>query len=151
MSIQAINTEEFRRKIAGLVDPNRKTTGAVETESIKQEAIAFCLVLCDLFGEALSRMTLWDRIGTALTTASAKCDDGDTDRFASLCIEHVKADNAAAARHEQFGGWVMTMAVRDDAYRQAFVRYCASKSPIVLVHARSAWEQKKAERKAGNE
>lgn len=82
--------------------------------------------MCELFGESLDRVTLWDRIGSAIATAAAKCDDGDTDRFASLCLEHVKADHAAAARHEGFAAWVVTMAARDDAYRQAFVRHCGS-------------------------
>lgn len=104
--------------------------------------------MCELFGESLDRMTLWDRIGSALSTSAAKCDDGDTDRFASLCLEHVKADHAAAARHEGFAAWVVAMASRDDAYRQLFVRHCGSKTAIVLVHARHAWEQRK-QMKAG--
>lgn len=147
MSIQVIDTQEFRRRVAGLIDPNRKPTGVAETASIKLEAISLCLALCDLFGESLDRMTLWDRIGSALSTATAKCDDGDTDRFASLCLEHVQAKDAAAARHEQFGNWVMTMALRDEAYRQAFVRHCGAKTAVVLVHARAAWERLKIERK----
>lgn len=143
MSIPVMDTTEFRRRVAGLIDPNRKT-GAAETASIKEEAKHLCLALCELFGESLDRVTLWDRIGTALSTAAAKCDDGDTDRFASLCLDHVKADNAAAARHEGFAAWVVTLASRDDAYRQAFVRHCGIKTPIILVHARHAWEQRKA-------
>jgi len=143
-----IDTTEFRRRVAGLIDPNRKT-GAAEEASVKEEAKQLCLALCELFGESLDRMTLWDRIGTALSTASAKCDDGDTDRFASLCLEHIKADSAAAARHEGFANWVVAMAGRDDSYRQAFVRHCGIKTPIVLVHARHAWEQKKATKKGG--
>lgn len=139
MNIPAIDTQEFRRRVAGLIDPNRKPTGAAESASIKDEAKRLCLTLCELFGRELERTTLWDRIGTALSVAAAKCDDGDTDRFAALCLEHVKADQAAAARNEKFAAWVVTMAVRDDAYRQAFVRHCGAKTAIVLVHARAAW------------
>lgn len=139
MTIPVIDTQEFRRRAAGLVDPNRRPTGAAESKSIAEEAKLLCLTLCDLFGESLERTSLWDRIGTALATAAAKCDDGDTDRFAALCLEHVKADQAAAARHEAFARWVVTMAARDDAFRQAFVRHCGSKAAIVLVHARAAW------------
>lgn len=100
--------------------------------------------MCELFGESLDRMTLWDKIGSALSAAASKCDDGDTDRFAALCLETIKADDAAAARNAGFANWVTTMAERDEAYRQAFVRHCGSKSAIVLVHARHAWEQRKA-------
>ena len=149
MSTQVIDTAEFRRRVAGLIDPNRKPTGAAEAASVKEEATQLCLALCELFGESLDRMTLWDRIGSALATAAAKCDDGDTDRFAALCLDHVKADHAAAARHEGFAAWVVTMAARDDAYRQALVRHCGTKTAIVLVHARAAWEQRKQARKGG--
>lgn len=142
MPIPVIDTTEFRRRVAGFIDPNRKT-GAAEEASVKEEAKQLCLALCELFGESLERMTLWDRISTALLTAAAKCDDGDTDRFASLCLEHVKADHAAAARHEGFAAWVTTLAARDDAYRQAFVRHCGQKAAIVLVHSRYAWEERK--------
>lgn len=148
MTIPVIDTKQFRLQVAGLIDPNRKT-GAAEEASVKEEAKQLCLALCELFGESLERMTLWDRIGSAILTASAKCDDGDTDRFAALCLDHVKADAAAAARHEGFANWVTTMAVRDDAYRQAFVRHVAQKAAIVLVHSRHAWEHKKMMTKAG--
>lgn len=148
-SIQAIDPAEFRRRVAGLTDPTRRPTGAAEAASVKDEARQLCLTLCELFGDALDRVTLWDRIGTALTTAAAKCDDGDTDRFAALCLDHVRGDPAAAARHEGFANWVVAMAARDDAYRQAFVRHCGAKAAIVLVHARHAWEQKKAAAKGG--
>lgn len=144
MTIPVIDTEQFRRQIAGLIDPNRKPTGALESKSAAEEAKQLCLTLCELFGESLERTTLWDRIGSALSTSAAKCDDGDTDRFAALCLEHVKADHAAAARHPGFAAWVLAMAERDDAYRQLFVRHCATKTAIVLVHARAAWEQRKA-------
>ena len=143
MSIPVIDTQQFRQRVAGLIDPNRKPTGAAETTSIKEEAKQLCLILCELFGESLDRTTLWDRIGSALATAAAKCDDGDTDRFVSLCLEHVQADNAQAARHTEFGNWVVTMGSRDDAYRQGFVRACATITPVILVHARNAWEQRK--------
>lgn len=139
MSIPLIDVEEFRRRMAGLIDPNRKT-GAAETASVKEEAKQLCLALCELFGDSLDRMTLWDRIATALTSSAAKCDDGDTDRFAAMCLEHVKGEPAAAARHVGFGNWVTTMAERDDAYRQALIRHCGAKAAIVLVHTRAAWE-----------
>lgn len=148
MTIPAIDPAEFRRRAAGLADPTRRT-GAAEAASVKEEARQLCLALCELFGDTLDRVTLWDRIGSALLTAAAKCDDGDTDRFAALCLDHVKADPAAAARHDGFASWVVTMAARDDAYRQLFVRHCGSKAAIVLVHARAAWEQRKATKKGG--
>lgn len=141
-AIPQIDTTEFRRRVAGLIDPNRKT-GAAETAAVKEEAKQLCLAMCELFGESLDRMTLWDRITSALTTSAAKCDDGDTDRFISMCLDHIKADNAQAARNELLAPLVMTLETRDDAYRQMFVRHCGTKAAIVAIHARAAWEQRK--------
>lgn len=143
MSIPVIDTTEFRRRVAGLIDPNRKPTGAAEELSVKEEAKQLCLAMCELFGDSLDRVTLWDKIGAAIVAAASKCDDGDTDRFASLCLDTIKADHSAAARHDGFAAWVVTMAERDAAYRQLFVRHCGKKTPIVLIHARNAWEQRK--------
>lgn len=147
-AIRVIDLDEFRRRAAGLTDPAQRSAGAADEASIKEEATQLCLTLCELFGDGLDRLTLWDRIASALVTAAAKCDDGDLDRFASLCLEHVKADAAAAARHEGFSAWVTTSATRDAAYRQAFVRHVALKAPVVLVYARAAWEARKQTRRA---
>lgn len=143
MSIPVIDPQQFRLKVAGLIDPNRKPTGAAETESIKQLAIDLCLTMCELYGESLDRMSLWDRITTALKTAAAKCDDGDVERFAALCMDHVKADYARAAANVRFSNFVSTMETRDEAFRQAFVRHCDLKASIVAVHARNRWAEVK--------
>lgn len=104
--------------------------------------------MCETFGDSLARETLWDKIAAALTTSAAKCDDGDTDRFVSLCLDSVKADPAHAARLPEFLRWVQTMAARDEAYRQAFVRHCGTKAAVVCAHGRAAWEDRKKQRAA---
>lgn len=143
-----MDAAEFRRRVAGLVDPNRKPTGAAESASVKDEAVLLCLAMCDLFGDTLDRKTLWDKIPAALRTAAAKCDDGDTDRFAALCLETIKADDGCAARHPGLTNWLLSMASRDGAYRQAFVQHCGGKAAIVAVHGRAAWERTKQSRAA---
>lgn len=110
---------------------------------MKELAKQLCLAMCELYSDSLDRMKLWDRIPSALVTSAAKCDDGDTDRFVSMCMDHVKADTGECARNKLLSNLVMTLDARDDAYRQAFVRHCGSKSPIVAIHARAAWEQRK--------
>jgi len=92
-------------------------------------------------------MTLWDRIGSALAGACAKCADGDTDRFVSLCLEHVKADSGRASRHEILPRMLGDWSERPAAWRQGFVRYIATHSFAVLAHARLAWERIKEIRK----
>lgn len=148
MSIPVIDPPTFRLMAAGFIDPNRKVTGPVESLSVKEEAKQLSLILCELYGDTLDRMKLWDRIGSALKVAASKCDDGDTDRFAALCLEHVQAGDAEAARHQGFANWILMMETRDAAYRQAFVRHCELKTAIILVHARQAWESAKAMRAA---
>jgi len=148
VSIAMFDPKQFRLHVAGLIDPNRKPTGAAETASIKLLAVDLCLVMCELYDETLDRMKLWDGITNALKTAAAKCDDGDCERFAALCLEKIKADPSRAAANERFSQWIETMETRDDALRQSFVRHCDLKASIVVVHARNRWGQIK-DMKAG--
>jgi hypothetical protein len=141
--IPVIDPKEFRLLVAGLIDPNRKPTGAAETESIRNLAVDLCLVMCELYSDKLDRVKLWDGITNALKVAAAKCDDGDCERFAAICLDKVQADHATAAANKRFANWITDMETRDDAFRQAFVRHCDLKASIVVVHARNQWEKVK--------
>lgn len=143
MPIPVISTDDLRRRLAGLVDPER-TPGASEEMEYKEAAHRLGCVLASLFGESLDRLTLWDRIGSGFATACAKVDDGDLDRFASICLDHVKADPGAAASNAALGALLSTFAARPIEWRQGFVRYIRSHSYSVLVHARSRWERVKS-------
>jgi hypothetical protein len=115
----------------------------------KDMAVKLCVVLCELFGESLDRMTLWDRIASALATAAAKTNDGDTDRFISIALDHVRADAGKASRNEVLPMMLYDMAEKPAAWRQGFVRYVASHSFAILAHGRLKWEHVKAARKEG--
>lgn len=91
-------------------------------------------------------MTLWDRIGSALSTAVAKCDDGDTDRMISLCLDHVRADAGAAGRHIGLSALLYAAGEKTLAWRQGWSRYIASHSYALLAHARLRWEKVKVQR-----
>jgi len=134
-----ISTEEFRRKLAGLVDPDRGG-GDAEAADVKEAAHRLGCVLAHLFGEDLDRMTLWERIAGGFATACAKVDDGDLDRFVSLCLEHVKADAAKASACGALGELLQTFGVRPIEWRHRFVGYVRSHYYPVVVHSRARWE-----------
>lgn len=141
----------FRQKLAGLTDPDYSAgddnSAAAEH---KRAAIDLCVCLCELFGESLDRTTLWDRIGSALMGACPKCADGDTDRFVSLCMEHVRADVGRASRHEILPKLLADWSERPAVWRQGFVRYVATHLFSIVPHARLAWERVKERRAASN-
>lgn len=142
MSIPLISTEELRRKLAFAQDPDR-TPGEAETAEMKQAAYRLGSIMAHLFGDSLDRLTLWDRIASGFASACAKVDDGDLDRFVSLCLDHIKADAGKAAATQSLGHMLETFASRPIEWRKAFLRYIKTHSYAVLVHARARWEQVK--------
>ncbi|HEY3967267.1 MAG TPA: hypothetical protein VGM05_22095 [Planctomycetaceae bacterium] len=118
------------------------------TAEHKAASVHLCILMCELFGEDLDRTSLWDRIASALATAAAKTTDGDMDRFVSLCLDHVRADAAKAARHPEIGAMLHDWSEQSAAWRQGFVRYVATRSFAILAHGRVRWERVK-EMKAG--
>lgn len=143
MSIPVISTEETRRALAGLADPDR-SPGESESVEIKDALHRFGCVLAHLFGDELDRIKLWDRIGSAFASACAKVDDGDLDRFATLCLDHVQADPGEAARCGPLNQLLSTFAVRPIEWRQAFVRHARTHYYSVLSHSKARWEQVKS-------
>jgi len=129
--------------LAGLTDPDRRPESAGEREAVRQDAVRFCSILAHLFGESLERTTLWERIGSALSTSLAKVTDDDLDRFTTLCLEHVCAEDARVAACEPLLGLLQTWAARPREWRQALLHYLATHRTAALVHARARWERVK--------
>lgn len=139
------DADAFRRKLAGLTDPDRKPEAGEKTE-IRETAIRFCTILAHLFGESLDRVTLWERIGSALSTSIAKVSDDDLDRFTTLCLEHVQAEDGKTAACEPLLSLLQTFSVRPREWRMAFVHYLGTHRTAALVHARARWQEVKEER-----
>jgi len=159
MSIQVItpppsfDANAWRLQLAGLTDPDY-STGKDDNrskEEHKQWAINLCLACCELFGEDLDRMTLWDRIPSAMATASVKCGDGDIDQFVSLCLDHIKADSAKAARNDRVVALLMGASDKPITWRQGLVRYIVQHSFAIVAYGRRDWEVVKNDRKNGGE
>ncbi len=141
-TLQPLDTELFRRKLAGLVDPDR-VPGRAEHETVRQDAIRFVTVLAHLFGESLDRITLWEKIGAALRTSLAKVADGDLDRFANLCLEHIVAEDSKVAACKALLQLLESWANRPPEWRQAFLHYITTHRIPLLVHGRKRWEEVK--------
>lgn len=138
----------WRQRLAGLTDPDYSAGDDDPAQAEQKEAaIELCLCLCDLFGASLDRMTLWDRIGSALASSAAKVDNGDIDRFVTMCLEHVLADVGAAGRHTGVAALLHAASEKNLSWRQGFVRYVAGHVYTIPVHARIRWEKIKVQRK----
>lgn len=129
----------FRRKLAGLADPERKISGSEKAE-VREAAVRLCSILAHLFGETLDRITLWGRIGSAFETAAAKVSDDDLDRFVSLCLGHVQAEPAKAAACDALTAMLQTFAVRPTEWRHSLLGYVRSHHYALLTHGRARWE-----------
>lgn len=137
--LPALDAQEFRRKLAGLADPDRRP-GETEKVEVRETAVRLCSVLAHLFGESLDRLTLWGRIGSAFETACARVSDDDLDRWLNLLLEHVQADPVQVAACDALTQLVQTWAVRPPEWRHALLNYCRSHRYPLLTHGRARWE-----------
>lgn len=147
LSVPSFDAAAFRRTLAGLTDPDYSAgdDNAAEAE-YRQHAIDLCVLLCYAFGDKsrggpLKRITLWDRIESALRTSTSKVSGGDTDLFLSLCLEHVFAVGYRT-QHVYLG--LLHLQAKPSAWRQGWVRYIARHVPAIVGHATLAWEREKA-------
>lgn len=141
-TLPTVDYPAFRRKLAGLADPERRATPG-EAVNYRNEATAWVVVLCRLFGDELDRLTLWSRIDTALRTAGDKAPEGDLDRWCDLCLEHVRADPGRAAADEKHVAWRTVNDAKDLSWKLSFVRWVASNPYAAVTHGRLAWEEYK--------
>lgn len=141
--ITRLDTEAFRRKLAGLSDPLSPVTGLGEKASVKDSAIKFCSILASLYNVSEDRTSIWEHIGKAIKTSLSKVSDDDIDRFISLCLESVQADEAKTAASAPLLAVMSTAAMWEPEHRFAFLQYLGTHSYAVLVHARARWEQVK--------
>jgi len=131
----------FRRRVADLAGSDDALQ--YDAAQFRAAAVDLSLALCRLFGESLDRITLWDRISTALGTACSKVPNGEPEALLSAALDHVKADHGAASRDPGVAKWLASVALQPDAWRRQFVTYVATRLYAVLVHARNAWEESK--------
>jgi len=134
----------FRQKLAGFGEA--RTTSMAEQANMTDEAVRFSLILAQLFGPDLDRITLWSRIETALKTGVAKARLGDMDSFVAVALEVVQAETGRAAASEPLLRFIETLSHRDETWRGEFMKGISKKSVIIVVKARAKWEDVKAGR-----
>lgn len=144
--LENLTPQEARERIAGLVDPNN-TLAPGWAEEQKRKAIEFVASLPEVFGDTLDRMTLWDRIGTALQSAHAKTVGADCEFFVSRVLDHIQAAPSAVARNVSVQFMLDWLAGCSVEARQAWLAYLHTHFYAVLVNAKAAWEERKLERK----
>lgn len=140
LSLPVVGREEFRRRLAGLIDAGRAVQ-EVEREAFRLIANDVVVSLCVVFGSCLDRKTLWSRIDTGLQTACAKVDDGDTDRWLDLLLDHVRAEAARVVRLGLLRNVRESLRSKDDTHRRAFLRWVETRRYAVITHGRAAWDQ----------
>ena len=138
-----VDFEAFRRELAGLSAPGSKGS-AITPVAIKEMAIRFVTILAELFGDDLDRLTLWGRIDTALATSLARVGSSDdVDLFASLCLDHVKADAGRSAACQPLLATLDTFGRAPAEDRQAFLAYFRDHRYPAIVFGRQRWDRVK--------
>jgi hypothetical protein len=150
-TLPTFDAAAFRLALAGLADPDYSADDEGSLSDYRRLAVDLCLLLCVAFGSKprgpLDRKTLWDRIDSGLRVAASKVDDGNTDLFLSLCLEHVFA--VGYRQDARFlallslsapppAGWALSK-------RQGFVRYVARHVPAIVGRGSVAWQREKQE------
>ncbi len=151
--IGTLTTEQYRQKLAGLLDPQAK--GGVESrDTVKALAVRFAACLPTLYSKDLDRLSLWTRIGTALETAASKTGGGDFELFIQQSLDHIKAEASAAASSDELASIMATLESWSQTDREQWVMMFQSRLIPLLVLAKAKWgevkEKKKSTRKSPN-
>lgn len=147
--LPTLNTEQMRQSLAGLIDVQASSVGS--DANYDRLAIQFCAVLPRIFGDELERVTLWNRIGSAIQSAFAKVINSDVDLFVQHVCEHIRADVAAAVSDEGLFLVLEALHQLSAKERQDWMIYLKTHLIPVLVHARAVWKASMDAKKASKE
>lgn len=125
----------MRQRLASLIDPQAEKL-EWHAEFAKGLAIQFCAALPAVFGESLDRMTMWDKIASAIQSGYAKTVDGDLDLFVQHVLESIKADPAKAVACESLTDAIDDLQRLPEQERQDWLQYLVTHLIPVLVYAR---------------
>jgi hypothetical protein len=111
-------------------------------KSLKIEIINFLSILPEIFSDDLDRKTLWERIGNGVKVSISKAG-GNFENFINSCIEYIKADPGKVAACENLEMFLQTALSRPDEWKAQFLRIMETRYFILIVSARTQWNQKK--------
>lgn len=121
--------------MAGLVDPLEEKSEWF-SEVAKDLAIQFCAALPAVFGESLDRITLWDKIASAIKSGYAKTVSGDIDLFVQHVLESIQSEESKAVACERLTIAIDRLQSLEEHERQDWLQYLVTHLIPVLVHAR---------------
>lgn len=146
--LRVVSKEEFRRKLAELID-HRAEVATELREWQRRNAIRLVSVAAQLYGDALDRLAMWNKIAAAVHSAYAKSGGHDADLFINEFLSSIKAEPSAAGRNSRLADVVTNVGNSTEEERMHFLRYLNDHVITVIVYARAEWDRYKADKKAG--
>ena len=134
-AIPSIDTEEIRQRLAGLIDPQAEKDAWYDVTA-KSLSIQFCASLPSVFGSNLDRMTMWDKIASAIQSGYAKTASGDIDLFVHHVLESIQAEPAKAIACDALTDAIDSLQRLPEEQRQDWMRYLVTHLIPVLVYSR---------------
>lgn len=137
--LPTVDTMAFRQRLAGLVDPLPQKQQFFDDHA-KQLSVRFLSILPKLFGSSLDRLTMWDKIASAVQSAYAKNASGDTDLFVQHVLETIQAEPSKTVACEPFEKVLDEIGAMNRDQQQDWLTYMATHLVPVLVFARRAYK-----------
>lgn len=140
MNIMSQN--EFRNKLAYLQYEQEGKTFS-EIESIRNEVVRFTSILASLFGDTLDRLTLWEKISSAILSSAVKTKENNIDEFINMCLETIKSEHKNVAASDSLLDFISMIELRKADWKQEFIRYIKKYHYVIVVKARARWQEYK--------
>ena len=138
-AIASVDTELLRHRLAGLVDPQAEKSQWFD-DVAKELAVGFCAALPLVFG--LDRLTMWDKIASAIQSGYAKTVGGDLDLFCEHVFESIKAEASRVVSCEPLEVCMDRMAELDAQQRQDFLQYVVTHLRPCLIQAKRLYKSR---------
>jgi len=136
------SAEEFRRRLAGLEAPEARFDQP-EISDMKQLAGRLVLALREVFGSALDRKTVWERIANGIPIASSK-SGGKGDKFIAALLEYIKAEPNVCVGNDALILAVEEITQLSPEAQRAFIRICVEYRMLLCIDARGSVQEAKA-------
>lgn len=142
-TLQGLSTEQFRQKVAGLLDPSREVSD-LEKKNLKEEAIRFLSILAKHYRLRESRTEMWGDIGNVVEKSLAKLGGSpDLERLANDCMEGIHADIAISSACPAFAQMIEVFDARDVEWCSHFCTALKQHLRTWIVFARTRYKDSK--------
>lgn len=147
--ISLLTNEQYRQLIAGILDPHEQISPE-NHEGLKQLAVELVLLLARHYNrDTMDPLKIWDRLGSAISTAHAKTPAGEPWLFINICLEHIDAKRGRLLSDSSLQKILDVFEDESPEFAIALIHYLKSRDYVVLTQAKMAWEQEKSSSKKG--